>query len=78
MCVLRLGHATCVDCYLYSRFTDLKILRTLEGHDNIYLSQSGPHFGTRESMRAVCQYELKTEDVKGGRSFDDSVALGGW
>ena len=56
----------------------LETLRTLPGHENMYLVSTGPNFGTRESRHVNAMYQLTEEDVLSGRHFDDNIALGAW
>jgi len=56
----------------------LRILKTLPGHDNIYLVSTGPNFGTRESRHINAVYQLTGDDILSGREFEDNIALGAW
>ena len=56
----------------------LKVLRTLPGHENLYLVSSGPNFGTRESRHINAQYSLTKDDILENAAFPDTVALGAW
>ncbi|KAL7005752.1 hypothetical protein EMMF5_004667 [Cystobasidiomycetes sp. EMM_F5] len=56
----------------------LQVIRTLPGHSQVYLAQSGPNIGTRESRHVICRYSLQKNDVAEARRFPDSVALGCW
>ncbi|KAL5583874.1 hypothetical protein FOVSG1_015225 [Fusarium oxysporum f. sp. vasinfectum] len=56
----------------------LKILRTLPGHESMYLVSSGPNFGTRESLHINAKYQLRVEDINQRTHFEDCIALCGW
>lgn len=56
----------------------LEILRTLPGHENMYLVSSGPNFGVRESRHLNAQYSLREDDLLQNVAFDDTIALGAW
>lgn len=56
----------------------LDILRKLPGHENMYLASTGPNFGTRESRHINSRYQLREDDIVGGKAFEDTVALGAW
>jgi FAD dependent oxidoreductase len=56
----------------------LKVLRTLPGHEKMYLVSTGPNFGTRESRHINAMYQLTENDIMSSRRFDDVVALGAW
>jgi hypothetical protein len=56
----------------------LEAIRSLPGHERAHIVASGPMIGTRESRHIVAPYALTTDDVLSARTFDDTVALGGW
>lgn len=56
----------------------LEILRSLPGHNNIYLVSSGPNFGIRESRHLNAEYCLKEDDLLQNTTFNDVIALGAW
>lgn len=56
----------------------LKILKTLPGHENIYLVSTGPSFGTRESRHITSRKQLVEQDILEGRRFADTIAIGAW
>ncbi|KAF1985669.1 FAD/NAD(P)-binding domain-containing protein [Aulographum hederae CBS 113979] len=56
----------------------LKILRTLPGHQDMYLVSSGPNFGTRESRHLSARHTLTSADMLSSRRYADCIALGGW
>lgn len=53
-------------------------LKTLPGFARAFMSHTAPQVGVRESRRVVGRYQLTTEDVLGGRKFDDAVARASW
>lgn len=56
----------------------LQVLRTLPGHENLYLVSTGPNFGTRESRHVNAEYSLTEDDFMDNSSFDDTIAIGAW
>lgn len=56
----------------------LDILRTLPGHENMYLAATGHNFGTRESRHLNAVYQLTKSDLEQSNRFEDCVALGAW
>ena len=56
----------------------LDILRKLPDHGDMYLVSTGPNFGTRESRHVNSRYQLTESDIVESRSFEDTVAIGGW
>lgn len=56
----------------------LRVLRTLPGHENLYLVSTGPNFGTRESRHVDAQYSLTRDDILSNTAFEDTIALGAW
>ncbi len=56
----------------------LEALREIPSCEAIFLSSSGPEFGTRESRRLNARRRLVWSDVTAGAPCDDSVALGAW
>jgi len=56
----------------------LEAIRALPGHERAYIVASGPMIGTRESRHIVARYALTADDVLSARTFDDTIALGGW
>lgn len=48
-----------------------------EAFRNCFLMDSGSQIGVRETRRIVGRYVLTGEDVIAGRTFEDSIALGG-
>lgn len=56
----------------------LKILRTIPGHEHMYLVSTGPNFGTRESRHVNAIYQLTEDDIATGRQFHDNIAIGAW
>lgn len=56
----------------------LEILRTLPGHEKMYLVSSGPNFGTRESRHINAKYQLRVKDVNERTRFEDTIAICGW
>ncbi|KAJ4990960.1 hypothetical protein SVAN01_03531 [Stagonosporopsis vannaccii] len=56
----------------------LEILRTLPGHEKVYLVSSGPNFGTRESRHVDAMYQLQQSDIEYNVQFDDCIAIGAW
>lgn len=56
----------------------LEILRSLPGHENIYLVSTGPNFGIRESRHLNAAYRLREEDLLQNTAFEDTIALGAW
>ena len=49
----------------------------IPGFEDCYVMYESPVPGTRESRSIVGEYTLDDEDVFQGRSFDDSIAVGG-
>jgi len=45
----------------------------LPGCDNAYLVMSAPMVGVRESRRILGEYYVTTDDVLGGKKFDDAI-----
>ena len=57
----------------------LTILRRhFPGFANARLVQTAPAFGVRSTRRIVGEYQVTVDDVKGGRHFDDTIALTGY
>ena len=56
----------------------LEILKTLPGHERMFLVSTGPNFGTRESRHVNAMYQITEEDIMSGRRFHDTIALGAW
>ena len=56
----------------------LEILRSLPGHEKMYLVATGPNFGTRESRHINAKYQLTENDIMSNRAFPDKIALGAW
>ena len=52
--------------------------RYVPGCGDSFLSATAATVGVRESRRILGEYELTDDDVRSGRQFDDSVALGGF
>jgi hypothetical protein len=50
----------------------------IPGFENTYLLSTGHHIGVRETRRLKGAYELTEHDIKSGRNFSDTVALGGF
>ncbi len=48
------------------------------GFEQARLLQSGSHIGVRETRRMVGEYVLTGDDVRAGRPFEDSIAVGCW
>jgi hypothetical protein len=47
----------------------------ISGFENVYLHQTGPQIGVRESRRIVGRYTLTEDDVRSGRIPESSVML---
>jgi len=47
------------------------------GFENCCLAEVAPQLGIRESRRIIGEYILTAEDVYGGKSFEDAIAVGG-
>ena len=56
----------------------LQAIKSINGCERAYLSNTGPEFGTRESRHLNCLYRLTWEDVCSRKVFDDCIALGCW
>ena len=56
----------------------LKILRQHPGHEKVYLTSTGPNFGTRESQHLDLAYQLTRVGCLQARWFGDCVALVAW
>ncbi|EED16211.1 conserved hypothetical protein [Talaromyces stipitatus ATCC 10500] len=56
----------------------LRILRTLPGHEDMYVVSTGPNFGCRESRHMNSMYQLTEEDIMSDRRFSDVIAIGAW
>lgn len=50
----------------------------LPGAKHIYLVETAPKFGIRESRHILGDYELTGADVLNGRKFTDSIGRGAW
>jgi hypothetical protein len=51
---------------------------SVPGFENVYVQQSSPQIGPRESRQIVGPYALTGDDVRLGRRYDDGVARGSW
>jgi len=56
----------------------LEAARTIKACEGMYITSTGPQFGTRESRHINSQHTLTQDDVVQGTKFDDVVALGAW
>lgn len=56
----------------------LEAARTIKGCEGMYITSTGPQFGTRESRHIDSQHTLMQDDVVQGTKFEDVVALGAW
>ncbi len=52
--------------------------RSFPGFERARLLQSGSHIGVRETRRMIGEYVLTGDDVRAGRPFADSIAVGCW
>jgi hypothetical protein len=52
--------------------------RYVPGCEAVFLSATAACVGVRESRRILGLYELKDDDIRQGRNFDDAIALGGF
>lgn len=52
--------------------------RHVKGLENIYISQSGPSLGIRESRRIIGEDRLTGEEILSGRKREDTIGRGGW
>ena len=50
--------------------------REMPGFEKAILASIAPRVGIRETRRVLGQYTLTEEDILGGRTFDDAIALG--
>ena len=48
------------------------------GFENVYVQQSSPQVGPRESRQIVGPYALTGQDVVRGQKFEDAIARGSW
>lgn len=52
--------------------------KSVPGFEDVYVLQSSPQIGPRESRQIVGPYALTGDDVRFGRRYDDGVARGSW
>ena len=52
------------------------IKQHVPGFENAFIVQTPPFIGVRETRRILGEYLLTLEDVRQGRQFDDSIAVG--
>lgn len=52
------------------------IKKYVPGFENTFIVQTPPFIGVRETRRIVGEYMLTLDDVRQGRNFDDSIAVG--
>jgi hypothetical protein len=52
------------------------IKKHVPGFENAFIVQTPPFIGVRETRRIMGEYVLSLDDVRQGRSFDDSIAVG--
>ncbi len=50
----------------------------IPGFENAYLCDAEPEIQIRETRRIVGEYTLTEEDITQGKSFEDSIAVGGY
>jgi hypothetical protein len=52
--------------------------KNVPGFEDVYVQQASAQIGPRESRQIVGPYALTGEDVRAGRTFEDSIARGSW
>lgn len=52
--------------------------KSVPGFEDVYVQQTSPQIGPRESRQIVGPYALTGDDVRAGRRFDDAIARGSW